>query len=772
MSCESLSPEHLRLKVQPAALGFSDTSELLDQPLPWIGQAPAEAAARFGLQLDQPDYNLFVLGHVGCGRTTLMRQMLAQHATGCPVPPDLCYVHNFEAPERPSALRLNAGEGRLLRQQMAQWIRRLASDIAARLAEPAVKAECERIEQAYKREEDKAYAELSAYAEARSFSLMREQGHMVFTYRDAQGEPLTAGQAMALPHEKRAEIDAAEAALRGEIDRFLEKTRSMEHVMNEGLAALHRQVVKPLVEQGLAAVRLALSPNSQDVGKLGLHLQRVGQEVLDNLALFQPKEDEEAVRREALDEWLSLLQVHLVVDNQALRGAPVIQEDNPVFRQLFGSIEYDSGGDMLVTDFSHIRAGSLLKAHGGFLMLHLRDLLADPPVWEKLRRFLRSGRLQIEEPGMMYAPIAAVSLEPDPVDVKVKIVLIASVDEFYAVQEGDPEFMRRFRCKVEFVESFLATAESRQATAVLVSKICRENGLPHLDAQAVAALIEETHREAGDQTRQCAVFSRVETWVIESAAMARLRGAEKVQWCDVQSALRARRQRHDHAERRLQEEIAEGDRLLEAVDETLTIGRATGLHVHISHHKSAGRKNWGKVAQSLALVDKAKAAGQKVTLDVYPYTAGSGRMIEYFKLDRIDRDLVSAIMRGHNIVPIATELMRQRTGANDLVFHPVAPAPPIGATPVRLDGRLLGHIHAPTLAKHTLEDEAAWLAGWLVLREVYADTRRSALTDPLTGAYNRRYLDRPEEQHVLDDEPAIPEQHARLVLQAQRPQRR
>ena len=576
MSSVRLAAAQLRRSVDPAALGFGDTSELLGEALPWIGQPRAEAAARFGLRLQQPDYNLLVVGEVGMGRTTLMRQMMQTEAASRPVPPDLCYLHNFETPERPRALRLPAGGGRLLRQSMAQWVKRLEGDIARRLAESDVKAESERIENACKSEEDRAYAELSAYAEARNFSLMRDQGHMVFTCRGEDGEPLTAGQAMTLPHHKRAEIDSAETALRSEISRFLEKNRSMEHVMNEGLAALRRQVIKPLIDQGLQAVRHALQQSGHDADALSPCLAQVQQEVLENLALFQPGDDE-LVRQEALDEVLSRLRVNVVVDNQALQGAPVIQEDNPLFRPLFGSIEYESGADMLVTDFSRIRAGSLLKAHGGFLMLHLRDLLADAPVWEKLRRFLRSGRLQIEEPGMVYSPIAAVSLEPDPVDVDVKIVLIASMQEFCAVQEAEPEFARRFRCKVEFVDSFLATPQSLHATAVFVAHTCRDKGLPHFDAQAVAALMEDTFRQAEDQTRQSAVFARTQALVIESAALMQQRGGHGVQWCDVQAALLAQRQRHDHAEQRLQEAIAEGDRLLDVSGQRL--GQVNGLTV-------------------------------------------------------------------------------------------------------------------------------------------------------------------------------------------------
>jgi len=219
----------------------------------------------------------------------------------------------------------------------------------------------------------------------------------------------------------------------------------------------------------------------------------------------------------------------------------------------------------------------LLKAHGGFLMLHLRDLLADEQVAEKLRRFLRSGRLQIEEPGMVYAPVSAVSLQPEPVDVEVKIILVASVEEYYLVQEGDPEFARRFRCKVDFAESFKATADTRRATAIFVAHACRRLGLPHFSAPAVAALIEETHRDAEDQTRQSAIFARSEALVMESAGMARSRGAPLVDASDVRAAVEARIHRHDYPEQRLQESITGGERLLQVSGER--IGQVNGLTI-------------------------------------------------------------------------------------------------------------------------------------------------------------------------------------------------
>jgi predicted ATP-dependent protease len=574
MPIATLSPAALRLTLDPASLGFADTSELMAEPLPWIGQARAEAAARFGLGMAQPNYNLFVLGEVGSGRSSLLKQAMHDAAASRRVPPDLCYLHNFDAPERPLALRLPAGEGRLLRQLLAQAVKTLQDGIPQRLDGQDYKAESERIEKAWKEDVARHYAELSAFAEARSFSLHREEGRMVYTLVGKKGQALTEDEVLALPKPRRAEVELAEQELRAEITRYIEKTQPLERAMNEALAALRRQVVKPLLDDELEAIRNGLKKQIKDAAKLNVYLDALAQDVFDNLELLHGDEDDES-RLDALQLLLTRYRVNLVVDNGGLDGAPVIVEDNPLFRALFGSIEYQSENDVLVTDFSRIRAGSLLQAHGGFLMLHLRDVLADPLVWEQLRRFLRSGRLQIEEPGVSFSPIAAVSLVPEAVDVEVKLVLVGSRDQYYELQEAAPEFARHFRAKVDFADSFVASADSRRASSIFVAHACREFGLPHFSAPAVARLLEESHREAGDQARESAIFARTEALVMESAAICRARGPGLVSAADVEAAIQAHAGRHDYPEQRLRDEIVEGDVLIALHGERL--GQLNGL---------------------------------------------------------------------------------------------------------------------------------------------------------------------------------------------------
>lgn len=576
MPAATLAPNQLRLTIDPATLGFASTAELQGLPVPWIGQERAQAAAQFGLGLLQPDYHLFVLGEVGSGRTSLLRQAMQAAAKERPVPPDVCYLHDFDTPEHPHALRLPAGQGRLLRQGMEQCTRTLQTELPKRLEGADFRAEAERIEKNYQTQENAAFAALDALAETLHFRLSRDNGHMVFTLLGAKGHPLTENEAHALPRERRAELDTAEQRLRGEITRFLDVTRPLERARDEALEQLRRQTAQPLVEQALQTVRASLQAPTQppdnpeapeaDPTRLTQWLAQVQKAVLEQLELFVSSEPSseaaEEERKDDLEDLLAHCHVNLVVDNAGLDSAPVLSEDNPQVRTLFGSIEYQAQDDMLLADFSCIHAGSLLRAHGGFLMLHLRDLLEDEGLWERLRRFLRCNRLQIEEPGVLHAPLATVALQPESVPVDVKIVLIGSVDEYYALQEGDPEVARRFRVKVDFVESFRATAHTRHNTAVFIAQTVRKRNLPHFSAAAVARLLEQSHRDADDQTRQSALFAQTEALVIESAAQCSSRSGTLVESGDIDAALQARMLRHNYPEERLHESITDGERLL------------------------------------------------------------------------------------------------------------------------------------------------------------------------------------------------------------------
>jgi predicted ATP-dependent protease len=561
MTVAELSPSDLCLSVSPAQLGFEDTSELLGLPSPWFGQERAETAARFGLQIRQPGYNLLVLGAVDTDTTRMLTRLMLEQAALRPVPPDLCFLNNFEQTGQALALRVPAGLGRQLHQGMAAWAQAIQEAVPQRFLEADFLLARKELEQAFKAQTEVAYAALTAYAQVHHFAVVRDQGHMVFTLKDAHGEPVTASKALLLSAAERTALNAAEEALRGEMDQYLECAHSTERAMAQALAALRQRFLRPVLAHGLAQLRQALNLPPDTDARLAAYMALALQCVLEKHRLLMPG-DEEATRRAELALLLSWLKVNVVVDHQATKGAPVVVEDNPVFNNLFGSIALAADGGGQEIDFLNLRAGSLLRAHGGFLMLHLQDLLADAPVWERLRRLLRSGRLQLEQPGFSSNARVQAHAWSEAVDVDIKLVLIASDQAFDAVQEIVPDWAGHFACKVELAESFKATPQNAQAMAVEVAHICQRLGLLHCTAGAVARVMEDSHRAVGDQTRQSARTGLLRALLVESHALAQMRGAERVEAQDVLVARQHQRARRDGLEARVQDSIASGERLL------------------------------------------------------------------------------------------------------------------------------------------------------------------------------------------------------------------
>lgn len=559
MSTRSLDPSQLRLIIDSTSLGFPDTSALRQRSLSWIGQERAELAARFGLSMMQPDYHLFVLGEEGAGRSSLLHQAMLSAAANLPASPDLCYLYNFVAPEKPQAVRLPAGQGRALRQSLLQLTKSLPAEITQCLSGQDFKLKSERAEKKFKLETGQAYNKLDKFAESLRFAIHREDEQIVFTLLDEKGEILTAENLLKLPKTRRIAIEQSEQALRDAILLYFEDFKRIEKDKDQALAMLRQRIVQPIVNQALKKVQNGLHKQLKQHNRLKSYFEQMEADILANLALFDADNSDEEKRQSELNQIFSRYQINLVVDNADESGAPVIIEDNPSAYALFGSIDYQFENGKLKTDFMRIRAGNLLKAHGGFLMLHLNDLLTDGPLWVKLRRFLRSKRLLIEEPGSAWASNAPVALEPEAVEVNVKIVLIGSRDQYYDLQEIDPEFMRRFRVKVDFSGSFIASADTYLASAVFVSHACEVAKLPHFSAAAVARLLEESHREVEDQKRQSAIFARSEMLILESAAICNARRGRLVEVMDIDAALQARLQRHNYPDLRLQEAILEDE---------------------------------------------------------------------------------------------------------------------------------------------------------------------------------------------------------------------
>lgn len=316
MTAAKLTPSDLRLTVDPVSLGFQDTSELQGLPLSWAGQARAETAARFGLQMRQPGYNLLVLGAAGMGRTRMLTCMLHEQAALRPVPSDLCFLNNFAQTDRPLALRVPAGQGRVLCQGMALWVQAIQEGVPQRLLQADFWAARQALEQTFKAQTEAAYAALTAYAQAHHFAVVRDQGQMVFTLKDDQGAPVTASKALLLSPAERTALNAAEEALRAEMDHYLEVVHATECAMAQARDVLRQRFLRPVLAHGLAHLRQQLNLPPDSDTRLAAYMDQVLQALLEKNRLLMPGDDE-ATRSTDLVALLLCFRVNLAVDHHA-----------------------------------------------------------------------------------------------------------------------------------------------------------------------------------------------------------------------------------------------------------------------------------------------------------------------------------------------------------------------------------------------------------------------------------------------------------------------
>lgn len=330
----------------------------------------------------------------------------------------------------------------------------------------------------------------------------------------------------------------------------------------DDVSAIQWNAIKALADTAFSEIQSALQLAQGEQLRLSTFFEQMQAEIVACLSTLQHKQSGKSDWWVGLNNVLSAHRINLIVDNAELSGAPVIIEQNSTVASLLGYVDYPSVERKPQSSLPRVTAGSLLKANGGFIMLHVSDLLENDALWIKLRHFLRSQKISLEGHASLSFPYAPVFPESQLFDADVKIVLIGSRDEYYGLQEDEAEFMQHFRVKVDFHKSFQATQPIYQASSVLVAKICHEAQLPHFSAAAVARLLEESHRTVEHQKYLSAVFADTKVLMIESAGQCSARHGSLVEVSDIEAALHARDLRHNGPELQIQQSILDGEILV------------------------------------------------------------------------------------------------------------------------------------------------------------------------------------------------------------------
>ena len=574
-----LAPEQLRRRCDLSAAGFATTADL-QEPDGIHGQERAIEAIRFGIGMRSDGYNLFAMGPDGHGRHTTVRKLLDDRATGAPVPADWCYVFNFALPHKPTGLSVPAGRALHLKEDMRRLVEDLQAGIPAAFETDEYRARRQEIESEFNDRQEQAIGAIGDKAREKGIALLRTPAGFAFAPRhgDSVMEP---ERFRGLSAEEQGRIESTIAALQAELEKVIESVPKWRREAQHKLRDLNRQVTGTAVSSMIKE----LTAKWQDVAAIGEYLARVQEDVLDHAEFFrQPKEGEQPTlfgipipRAEPGESPLRRYQVNVLVEHADSKGAPVVYEDHPNYGNLIGRIEHITQMGTLVTDFTLIKAGALHRANGGYLVFDALKLLLQPFAWDTLKRALRSRQLRIETPAQSYGLISTVSLEPEPIPLDVKVVLVGERLLYYLMYAYDPEFRELFKVASDFEEDTERGSGAEMAHARAVATLARNEKLRPLERTAVERVIEHAARRAGDAERLSLHMRGLVDLLRETDYWAQTSGRDIAAADDVERALEAREQRHDRMRQRVLQEMLRGTLMVSSAGER--VGQINGLSV-------------------------------------------------------------------------------------------------------------------------------------------------------------------------------------------------
>lgn len=563
------------------SLSFETTAELKSLR-GVIEQSRAVRALELGLNIDSRNYNVFVAGASGTGKTTVVRTLLNKLAPKQNPPPDWVYVHNFKDPAEPISLKLPAGTASGLKQNMELLVDRLWELIPALFHSKEHQEKVQGILNAGMDKENERFVALSKRAKKIGFTIKSTKTGIV-TIPMLNGELISNKDYATLNEKQRKKVEKNRKRLDPHISEFLQETRMVEIETQESITAAQRELGESVAGQLFA--ELVELYNTQE--RVLAHLEQVYKDIIHNISKFLPEDVESERNAQGGFPTIKEYQVNVVVDNSDVNGAPVVFETHPTFSNLFGKLERRLENGVYFTDFTLIRAGSLLKASGGFLVVNVLDLFNQPGVWEHLKSCLRNKEVTIEDPGFLSPFLPAAGIKPEPIPTRPKLILHGSSWAYYYLYRSDEDFRKIFQVLADFDDEIDRTRRTVREYAQFIATTCENNDLLPVHKKAVGTIVEEGARLADSKTRLTLKFNDIANLVVEANYLAtRKSGTKMITDKHVKQALIEREYRCALVSDKLQREIMQGRQLIDTSG--AKVGQLNGLAVYaIGEHRFA-----------------------------------------------------------------------------------------------------------------------------------------------------------------------------------------
>ncbi len=592
----SLKPEQLRWQCDPASLRVraSNNGKVAREI---IGQERALRALRVGLEIQHSGYNIFVTGLSGTGRTTTIKKMLSEFEHRRVALKDHCYVYNFRHPDMPLALSLPVGQGRGLRDDMDNLLRDLLRDIPAVYEGQRYQRQRRLTVQHFQDRQKSILQDFERKVKEHGFDLVQVQVGGIMrpeVVPVVNGNPATLEQVEELVRKGDVSEEQFKAMreklgdLEKQMGTVFRELRNIEKRLQESLEELEERLVMPAVNATVDGIKAAYADDL-----VLQYFEDVRKHVKENLDRFrqqqaapgagQKKESEDEEEEDDFKEF----KVNVVVDNSETEHVPIIIETNPKYKNIFGTVEreFERGG-LWRTDFMKIKAGSLLAANGGYLVLNALDALIEPGVWQELKRTLRTGKLEIQTADPVYG-LSVSGMKPEPFAINVKVIIIGETDLYYFLYHRDEDFKKVFKIRADFD---FEMPRGKDTVAKYISFVCmvvEDEKLIPFDATGLAQIIEFGVRLAGSKQKLSTRFNIIADVVREASYWAGKDLSKKVKARHVERALDERIHRVRLIEVKIQDMI---DKRMILIDtDGAAVGQVNGLSVYDTGEYAFGK---------------------------------------------------------------------------------------------------------------------------------------------------------------------------------------